>query len=197
MSPGIGDRPRDAMSGLGEQPPRPAIRRDSEGVTSVARTWESLTERLIREAQERGEFDGLPGHGRPLRLDDDAREGDMGLAFHLLRTARVAPPWIEADKDVRAMLDERDRLLARARHARDGGSVGRLLEHRLHEQLDRIIDAHDGAVTRLNASAPSLSLHRRPLDRAAELARLHTAITGDIAPAHRPPTRQDAQGPTE
>jgi hypothetical protein len=27
---------------------------------------ESLVDRLIREAQERGEFDGLPGAGRPL-----------------------------------------------------------------------------------------------------------------------------------
>ena len=29
--------------------------------------WESPVERAIREAQERGEFDNLPGAGRPLR----------------------------------------------------------------------------------------------------------------------------------
>lgn len=32
--------------------------------------WESPVERAIREAQERGEFDDLPGAGRPLRLGD-------------------------------------------------------------------------------------------------------------------------------
>jgi hypothetical protein len=32
---------------------------------------EPLVERLIREARERGEFDDLPGAGRPLDLDDD------------------------------------------------------------------------------------------------------------------------------
>jgi DnaJ-like protein len=29
-------------------------------------TWESFAERQIREAQEAGEFDGLPGSGQPL-----------------------------------------------------------------------------------------------------------------------------------
>jgi hypothetical protein len=32
--------------------------------------WESAVERQIREAQERGEFDNLPGAGKPLDLRD-------------------------------------------------------------------------------------------------------------------------------
>ncbi|MBI3972709.1 MAG: DUF1992 domain-containing protein [Chloroflexi bacterium] len=32
--------------------------------------WGSHVDRLIREAQERGEFDNLPGTGKPLQLDD-------------------------------------------------------------------------------------------------------------------------------
>ena len=44
----------------------------------MARGWggkpaqrvESIAERKIREAMERGEFDDLPGQGKPLRLDD-------------------------------------------------------------------------------------------------------------------------------
>jgi len=32
--------------------------------------WETPVERAIREAQERGEFDDLPGAGRPLSLGD-------------------------------------------------------------------------------------------------------------------------------
>lgn len=160
------------------RPSRPAIRRDSDGLTSMAATWESLTERLIREAQERGDFDDLPGHGRPLQLDDDPREGEMGLAYHLLRNARVAPPWIEADKDARACLDQRDRMLARAQAAHHQRRLGDLGRQRLHRQLDVVIDAQHAAVARLNASAPSLSLHRRPLGRAAEHTRLDDAIAG-------------------
>lgn len=33
--------------------------------------YESWIDRQIREAQERGEFDNLPGAGQPLHLDDD------------------------------------------------------------------------------------------------------------------------------
>ena len=33
--------------------------------------FESWVDRQIREAMERGEFDNLPGAGKPLQLDDD------------------------------------------------------------------------------------------------------------------------------
>jgi len=35
-------------------------------------TLDLLAEQRTREAQERGEFDDLPGAGAPLALDDDA-----------------------------------------------------------------------------------------------------------------------------
>jgi DnaJ-like protein len=34
----------------------------------MAERYESAADRLIREAQERGEFDNLPGAGKPLRI---------------------------------------------------------------------------------------------------------------------------------
>ena len=43
------------------------------------------------------------------------------MAHRMLRNAGAAPPWIEADKAVRRLLDERDKLLA----GRDGRPVGR------------------------------------------------------------------------
>lgn len=164
------------MTNQGQPPRKPAIHRDADGVTALAPTWESLTERLIREAQERGEFDDLPGHGRPLVLDSDPREGEMGLAFHILRNARLAPPWIEADKLARSCIDDLDQMLARAGAAARQGVAGRILRHRLHRQLDDLIETHDGAVARLNAAAPSLALHRRAMDRDAQRIRLDEAL---------------------
>ncbi len=159
----------------------------------MSSTWESLTERLIRESQERGDFDDLPGQGRPLQLDDDPREGEMGLAYHLLRNARVAPPWIEADKDARASLEHRDRMLAQAGAAQQPGLLGDLGRQRLHRRLDQLIETHATAVARLNASAPSLCLHRRPLDGAAEHARLDEAIAiGSFTPAAAPERAETA-----
>jgi Domain of unknown function (DUF1992) len=34
----------------------------------MAERYESAADRLVREAQERGEFDNLPGAGKPLRI---------------------------------------------------------------------------------------------------------------------------------
>jgi hypothetical protein len=44
---------------------------EAEGVSAVSQPyWESPVDRAIREAQERGDFDNLPGAGKPLDLGD-------------------------------------------------------------------------------------------------------------------------------
>lgn len=56
-----------------------------------------LAERKIEEALARGEFDGLPGAGRPLDLDDDALvPEDLRMAYRILRNAGFAPRELEA-----------------------------------------------------------------------------------------------------
>lgn len=163
--------PPDPRSG------RPVVRRDADGTTILARSWESLTERLIREAQEAGAFDDLPGTGRPLVLDDDPREGELGLAFHILRTNRTVPPWIAVDQEVRAQLDALDRLMARATDATPPGPVARA---RWHARLETVLHDHTAAVRSLEGLAPSTAQHRPRLDPSAEHARLDAAL--DRAP---------------
>ncbi len=147
------------------------VRRDGEGRLSAGPTWESISERLIREAMERGEFDNLPFRGQRLPLDDDVRAGDNRLAFHVLRNAGVAPPWIEADKEARRQLEARDLLLQRA--ARTHTPAGRT---RLRAELARIVEAANIAIDRLNAEAPSPAQHRRRLRLDAELAELDRRV---------------------
>lgn len=172
--------PRRRPTGASDRP-GPVVRRDAEGVRSIAPTWESLAERLIREAQERGEFDDLPSHGRPLHVEEDHHAGDLALAFHLLRNANVAPPWIEADKEVRRLRERYDALLARAAHA------GLPIRSTLRRQLDEVVRDHDAAALRLNAEAPSARLHRRPIGRAAAHAALDAAFRGGGDGAARGP----------
>lgn len=157
---------------------RPALRRDADGARDVAPSWESLTERLIREAQEAGAFDGIPGQGRRLELDDDPREGEMGLAFHILRTNDAVPPWIDADREARRSADGVERVLADAERAGRSGRPSPAARSRLRARLARAADDHDRAVEALNSSAPSMTLHRRRLDRAVLEARLDAAIDG-------------------
>ena len=52
-------------------------------------------------------------------LPDESAAGDMATAYHILRNAGVAPPWIEADRRARHLLDERDALLQRELEALD------------------------------------------------------------------------------
>jgi hypothetical protein len=145
-------------------------RRDEEGRYQVGPTWESIVERQIREAMEGGAFEDLPYRGRPLPLQDDAAAGERALGFRVLRNAGMAPPWIEADKEVRALLARRDELLGLAPR------TGVLARPRLRGEFRRVVEAANRAIARLNAEAPTDGQHRRPLDEAAELARLEAAF---------------------
>jgi len=147
-----------------------AKRRDGEGKLSIGPTWESLVERQIREAMDDGAFDELPYSGEPLPIEDDSAAGERALGFRVLRNAGVAPPWIEADKEVRAFLTDRDALMTRALGA---GSQAR---PRLRRELEGIVVEVNRAIERLNAEAPTDRQHRRLLDLGEELARLEAAF---------------------
>src|SRR3954453_19926430 len=68
-------------------------------------TRDSWVDEAIREAQERGAFDNLPGSGKPLEFMDNPHGADWETAFRILKNAGMAPFWIELDKIVRAELD--------------------------------------------------------------------------------------------
>ncbi|MBA2300984.1 MAG: DUF1992 domain-containing protein [Chloroflexi bacterium] len=137
---------------------------------------ETLIERQIREASEQGAFNDLPHQGQRLPLEDDSAAGEWALAHRMLRNSGAAPPWIESDKAVRALLDERDRLLARAH------SLGERGRARARVELTRIVEDVNRAIERVNAEAPTDRQHRRQLDVAAELDRLEAAFAGRESP---------------
>lgn len=62
--------------------------------------WESAVEKQIREAQERGAFDNLPGQGKP--LPPEPWDGDWALAHHVLRQAGETLAWISLGREIEA-----------------------------------------------------------------------------------------------
>jgi|SRR5689334_16568715 hypothetical protein len=55
-----------------------------------------VAERLIREAMAQGEFDNLPGAGKPLNLEEYfSTPEDLRMAFSILKNARCAPAEVE------------------------------------------------------------------------------------------------------
>jgi DnaJ family protein C protein 28 len=65
--------------------------------------WESLVDQKVREAMERGEFDDLPGKGKPVDTSENPFEDpELRMAHRMLRNAGFAPSWIEERKDIDA-----------------------------------------------------------------------------------------------
>lgn len=138
----------------------------------VGPDWETLVERQIRQAMDEGKFEGLPHQGEPLPNDDNPYAGEWGVAFHVLRNAGVAPPWIESDREVRELLDRRDELLARVRA---GSGPSAFARRRGRATLEDLVTRINAAIARVNAEAPTDRQHRRPLSLADELARYEDA----------------------
>lgn len=67
---------------------------------------ELMAENAIREAMDKGEFDDLPGAGKPLRLEDDSMvPGHLRVAYKILRNAGCVPPELELRKEILTLRD--------------------------------------------------------------------------------------------
>lgn len=72
--------------------------------------FDAIAEQKIAEAMAAGEFDALPGAGRPLDLEDDAHvPEDLRVAYRILKNAGYVPPEVEALNQIADL----ERLIAR------------------------------------------------------------------------------------
>jgi DnaJ family protein C protein 28 len=156
------------------------------------RDWESWIDQQIREAQERGAFEDLPGKGAPLDLTSNPYARDQELAFKILRDAGYAPEWIELDKAIRGRL-ERARTTIRRQWE---GHQARMSE--LEERSDRwavgerdrslsswgraalVFEEEVAAINKeiadLNLKVPGPRFQRVKVDAAQELANLKDSV---------------------
>lgn len=66
--------------------------------------FQTLAEQKIQEAIERGKFDGLPGAGKPLELNDDPLvPEDLRVAYRVLKNAGFVPPEVEMRREIRVV----------------------------------------------------------------------------------------------
>ncbi|HEX9204502.1 MAG TPA: DUF1992 domain-containing protein [Candidatus Deferrimicrobiaceae bacterium] len=70
-------------------------------------TFALIAERRILEAMERGEFDDLPGKGKPLDLEDDDPmvPEELRMAYRMLKNAGMLPPELELRKEILRLSD--------------------------------------------------------------------------------------------
>lgn len=159
---------------------------------SPVRKGENAIEKQIREAIERGDFDRLPGTGKPLDLSENPyTPADWRLAFKLLQDAGMVPDWIELDKEIRRerlALDAWIKQQAQRQHTQRE-RMGTLSANKLIEARERLSEAREktcieyreraAALNRLidlyNLKAPRADLHCERLRAEDELKKFHDA----------------------
>lgn len=87
--------------------------------------FDRIAEAKITAAMQRGEFDDLPGAGRPLELEDLSRiPPHLRAGYRLLRNANALPPEVELRREIYSLgrvidetadPEERERLRSRLR----------------------------------------------------------------------------------
>jgi DnaJ family protein C protein 28 len=128
---------------------------------------ESLTEKRLREAIERGEFDDLPGKGEPIDLRENPFEDpDLRMVHRLLKNAAFAPAWIEERKDIEAELVAAETKLSQAwKLFGQGGEPSSEAEwQRCEKEFREKIRELNQRVRIYNLKAPAAVFHRRHID---------------------------------
>jgi len=68
--------------------------------------FQKIVEKRIKDAQERGDFEDLPGHGEPINIEDNSHiPEDMRLTYKILKNADCLPPELQLRKEIRQMED--------------------------------------------------------------------------------------------
>jgi DnaJ family protein C protein 28 len=153
-----------------------------------SRDWEKWIDQQIREAQERGEFDNLPGKGKPLDLTPNPYAREQELAFKILKDAGYAPEWIELDKAIRGRLDRTRTRLARrwawyqSRQDELASRSDRWAQAERERSLagwekavfdfEQEIAALNGEIAELNLKVPSPRFQRSRVNPTREVARI-------------------------
>ena len=147
--------------------------------------YKSVVEQQIQEAIERGEFDDLPGKGKPLQIEENLYAGDMQLAYKLLKDHNFTLPWI-AERN--RMLEEINKLRERierqfklfgvqiAAMARGGqGEVAKRRWTGLLMQWETAIEDLNKRIEDVNHMLPTMELEIIKLNLDVELTRLGTS----------------------
>jgi DnaJ family protein C protein 28 len=125
-------------------------------------------EKIIQEAQERGEFDNLSGKGKPLDLRENPYvPQDWQMAYRMLKSSGFAPEIVEEDKAIRQAIADLEVRLSRfarrwdvmTRETRASNAPAR--QEFLREYRDEV-RAINSRIHSFNAIAPR-AMHRGTL----------------------------------
>ena len=143
--------------------------------------WDKLVEQKIKEAMKQGEFDNLPGKGKPINLDENPFEDPtMRTAYRLLKNNNFSLPWIEERKDLDASVEGALADLARSWRAyQESRRARRRPPAQAESDWQKVLGNFRRQVSDLNRRiaaynlrAPSTTFHRLPVDAEREINKL-------------------------
>jgi len=133
--------------------------------------WGEIVEQKIREAIAKGEFEDLPGKGKPVPIEEyPFTPPEWRLAFKILADAGFVPDWIALDGEIRERMErwhslarqftqERDEALASSSaYAR---RIGQRLWERRRSWLAREVEEINRLIELFNLKVPIKWLQRR------------------------------------
>jgi DnaJ family protein C protein 28 len=132
---------------------------------------ETLVEKKIREAMEKGEFNNLPGKGEPIDLSENPFEDpELRVVHKLLREAGFAPAWIEERKEIDAELEKARTVLSRARKLYcDESNISEW--ERVVREFRKKASELNARIKLYNLKTPAVVFQRRLIDADAEIQR--------------------------
>jgi DnaJ family protein C protein 28 len=141
--------------------------------------WESLIDQKIREAMEQGEFDDLPGKGKPLDTSENPFEDpELRLAHRMLRNAGFAPSWIEERKDIDSEFENARHQLSRVRTVlqnalgTDNEGAARVRWEKALTSFRKQAGELNQRIVRWNLKVPATGFQRSLIDVEKEVSRV-------------------------
>lgn len=124
---------------------------------------------LLQEAARRGEFDNLPGAGRPLQLTDNPHAGDTQMAYKMVKDGGYTLGFVaERQKLLERVAILRGQLKRAAQ--RNDGTIGAQLGWQTSlASLQKQVEKLNRAIRDYNLKAPRVQFHLMLFDIEAEI----------------------------
>jgi len=136
----------------------------------------------IRQAIQRGEFDNLPGRGKPLDLSENPHE-DPGwrMAYRMLKESGYTLPWIETRRNIELDYEKAIKSLQQSWDWRKDATGRRDLMH-AEKEWQQAMKIFRDKITELNKrirdynlEIPSNQFQRRSFNAEQEIQKITTA----------------------
>jgi len=147
--------------------PEEEAQKKKDGVRSIEE-WGDLVSQRIEEAMRRGDFENLPGHGKPLSVAPEPNvPEDQQMAFRILKNNDMTPAWIADRKEMLRGIEVWRAEFQRVAGEANSAWVAAVSDERraqIRKNWERWIARWEGEIIEMNRRIGNFNL-RQPIAR--------------------------------